>query len=153
AECRNLADVKDSLNQELRRLLERRTEGPAEPVETEPLARESTAVVELDRSRIVEPTAPIEPQTGDPEADEAQSFHLTAPEAEEGFLGGDFTHWKEGAIPMRKSEDGNWTASVKLPRGRYNYLFIVDNEWRGDPECPTQVVNQFGGHNSVLDIG
>jgi chromosome segregation ATPase len=152
AECRNLAAVKDSLNQELHRLLESRTEQPVESAATESRSVEPASPIELEKPRSVEPDVPDEPEDADPRPDEGQPFHLTAPDATEVFLAGDFTHWKEGAIPMRKSKDGNWTAFVKLPRGRYNYLFIVDNEWRGDPECPTSVINQFGGHNSVLEI-
>ena len=68
--------------------------------------------------------------SANPEADKSQTFRLTAPAATEVLLAGDFTRWKEGAIPMRKREDGEWTASVKLPPGTYNYLFIVDHEWR-----------------------
>ena len=56
---------------------------------------------------------------------------------------------QQRAIPMEKGSGGVWTASVKLPLGTHNYLFIVDGEWCDDPECPMRVPNPFGGYNMV----
>jgi chromosome segregation ATPase len=138
SECRSLAEAKESLNQELCRLRESQTEQPVEPAGMEPRG-EGTATFPSQAS-------------ADPEAQKLQTFRLTAPAAKEVFLAGDFTRWKEGAISMQKRDDGDWTASVKLQPGTYNYLFIVDHEWRDDPECVTRIRNQFGGFNSVRQI-
>lgn len=34
---------------------------------------------------------------------------------------GDFTHWQKDPIPMRKTPDGIWQATVLLPPGEYHY--------------------------------
>jgi hypothetical protein len=138
SESRSLAEAKESLSQELCRLRESQPARPIEPAGMEP--RGDGTATSPDQS------------SANLEADKSQTFRLTAPAAKEVFLAGDFTRWKEGAIPMQKREDGDWTASVKLPPGTYNYLFIVDHEWRDDPECVTRIRNQFGGFNSVRQI-
>ena len=49
------------------------------------------------------------------------------------MLVGDFTQWQQKGIPMRKSKDGVWTASVELTPGQHHYRFIVDGENSGWP--------------------
>jgi len=81
-----------------------------------------------------------------------QTFRITEPDATSVLLVGDFTDWQQRAIPMEKGSGGVWTASVKLPLGTHNYLFIVDGEWCDDPECPMRVPNPFGGYNMVREV-
>jgi 1,4-alpha-glucan branching enzyme len=64
-------------------------------------------------------------------------------------LVGDFTHWQQSAIPMWKDKHGVWTVDVALPPGRHSYRFIVDGEWRDDPECKLRVPNPFGTEDMV----
>jgi 1,4-alpha-glucan branching enzyme len=82
----------------------------------------------------------------------SQTFRLEAPGAGKVLLVGDFTNWQQRPITMRKGEDGAWTASVGLPPGQHNYLFIVDGEWRDDPECALRVPNPFGGLNMIRQV-
>jgi chromosome segregation ATPase len=131
AECEKLTQA----NKELSRLRE---------ASAARLAFESATAAALEQGR---------PSTNEGESKNVgESFRLRAPSAVEVFLVGDFTNWREEAIPMEKNGDGEWTVTVKLPPGTYNYLFIVDREWCTDPECPTKVANQFGGQNSVRRI-
>jgi len=81
-----------------------------------------------------------------------QMFRFKAPTAKEVLLVGDFTDWQQRAIPMRKGNDGVWTASVRLPPGTQHYLFIADGEWRDDPDCPKRVPNPYGGQNMVRQV-
>ena len=39
-----------------------------------------------------------------------------------------------------------------LPPGTHHYRFLVDGEWRDDPECKMQVPNAFGTRNSVRQV-
>ena len=82
-------------------------------------------------------------------ARKTQTFRYAAPEALSVLLVGDFTHWQKGAIPMRKNQLGVWEITVALPPGQHSYRFIVDGEWRDDPECKLRVPNPFGGQNMV----
>ena len=80
-----------------------------------------------------------------------QVFRFRAPGASSVLLVGDFTHWQEQPIPMQKEQDGVWLANVDLPPGKHTYRFIVDSEWRDDPECTIRGPNPFGSHNMVRE--
>jgi len=81
-----------------------------------------------------------------------QTFRFTAPTAMSVMLVGDFTQWQQKGIPMRKGKDGVWTASVELTPGQHHYRFIVDGDWRDDPECTLRVANPFGGQDMVKQV-
>ena len=67
-------------------------------------------------------------------------------------LVGDFTHWQEQPIQMRKAAAGVWRAKVALKPGLHHYRFLVDGEWRDDPECALHVPNPFGTQNAVRQV-
>jgi len=81
-----------------------------------------------------------------------QTFRFTADDAQSVLLVGDFTHWQSQPIPMRKGAGGIWTATVELAPGTHSYRFIVDGEWRDDPECTIRVSNPYGGENMVRQV-
>ena len=81
-----------------------------------------------------------------------QPFSITAPDAVSVMLVGDFTHWQDKPISMVKREGGVWTASVNLPPGTHHYRFVVDGQWRDDPENTLRVPNPYGGENSVRAV-
>ncbi len=81
----------------------------------------------------------------------SQTFRFTAPDARSVLLVGDFTHWQKESIPLRRGANGVWTTTVALRPGRHSYRFIVDGEWRDDPECQMRVPNPFGTQDMVLE--
>jgi 1,4-alpha-glucan branching enzyme len=80
-----------------------------------------------------------------------QTFRFTSPGATSVLLVGDFTRWQQQPIPMQRDHDGIWRAEVDLPPGKYSYRFIVDSEWRDDPDCTLRIPNPFGGHDMVRE--
>ena len=80
-----------------------------------------------------------------------QTFRFASRDATSVLLVGDFTHWQKGGIPMRKDKNGIWEASVALEPGKHSYRFIVDGEWRDDPECKVRVPNPFGTHDMIRE--
>jgi len=76
-------------------------------------------------------------------------FLVVAPDAQRVLLVGDFTNWQARPIPMLKSTEGGWTATVILPFGRHQYLFMVDGNLCGDPDCSERLPNSSGGFNMV----
>ncbi len=50
---------------------------------------------------------------------------------------------------MKPASDGLWSVSVAFPAGTYQYRFLVDGEWRDDPECGQRAPNPYGGQNMV----
>jgi 1,4-alpha-glucan branching enzyme len=78
-----------------------------------------------------------------------QPFSFSAPTAMSVQLVGDFTHWKKQPINLQKGADGIWRAKVELEAGEHRYRFLVDGQWRDDPECRVRVSNPYGSQDSV----
>ena len=81
-----------------------------------------------------------------------QAFSFNAPAALSVMLVGDFTKWQREAIALQERGDGCWHVEVELAPGTYHYRFLVDGEWRDDPECAVRVPNPYGGENSVREV-
>lgn len=79
-------------------------------------------------------------------------FSLTAPEAKEVFLAGDFNHWQVNEISKMELRDGVWVKRLELKPGNYKYRFVVDGQWRQDPQNPRYQLNHFGSMDSLLEI-
>ena len=77
-------------------------------------------------------------------------FELRDKDAKEVFVIGDFTEWKK-RIPLRRSK-GVWRRKLGLKPGRYEYKFIVDGQWRLDPQNNKHVYNDVGTLNSVKEL-
>jgi 1,4-alpha-glucan branching enzyme len=90
--------------------------------------------------------APIAPSKA---AKRRVSFKLSAPDARQVMLSGSFNEWSYEATPLKKDVTGAWRTQVSLSPGTYEYRFVVDGEWRDDPECPLRVENPFGSQNCV----
>lgn len=82
-----------------------------------------------------------------------QTFSLRAPAASSVLLAGDFTHWQQEPIPLRKKTGDIWQIEVQLKPGTYHYRFVVDGQWQDDPDCVLRVPNPFGGENMVREVG
>ena len=82
-----------------------------------------------------------------------QTFSFKSSGAQSVLLAGDFTQWMKNPIPLRRQPDGVWRATASLPPGTHYYRFVVDGEWRDDPECKVRVQNPFGTQNDVIQIG
>ena len=48
-----------------------------------------------------------------------------------------------------KNGDGEFTCTLTLPKGRYEYKFVINGTWCADPECTDWVQNDMGTLNSV----
>lgn len=80
------------------------------------------------------------------------SLKLVAPGAKQVFVAGSFNDWHAAAIPLRYSPGGEWRGELKLPPGRYEYLFVVDGKWMPDPAARETAPNPFGGTNCVISV-
>ncbi|MBN2163834.1 MAG: glycogen-binding domain-containing protein [Pontiellaceae bacterium] len=80
-------------------------------------------------------------------------FELFAPGADQVELLGTFNNWKSGDIMLEADESGQWTATVQLPEGRHEYVFLVDGErWIADPRAATFRPDGFGRVNTVIQV-
>ena len=82
-----------------------------------------------------------------------QTFWFNAPGASTVLLVADFTHWQKEPIPLRETPGGIWRTTVSLPPGQYRYRFVVDGEWRDDPDCKFTITNPFGTADAVVRVG
>lgn len=90
---------------------------------------------------------------GHPEPEmEPVHFEFTDPEAHAVFIAGTFNDWQPEAKPMHPTGNGRWLKETVLPRGTYEYCFVVDGKWMPDPLAKETVPNPFGGRNSVLIV-
>ena len=71
-------------------------------------------------------------------------------------IAGDFNGWvpDKGVRSLIESEGPVrvWTKILQLSPGTYQYRYVVDGEWREDPENPELVSASVGGRNSVLVV-
>jgi chromosome partitioning protein len=71
-------------------------------------------------------------------------------------IAGDFNGWvPDKGVRSLIESDGEikvWTKVLQLPPGTYQYRYVVDGEWREDPENPQVVTNAVGGRSSVLVV-
>jgi chromosome partitioning protein len=71
-------------------------------------------------------------------------------------IAGDFNGWiPDRGVDSRVQEEGPervWTKVLHLPPGTYQYRYVVDGEWREDPENPRFVAGPIGGRNSLLVV-
>lgn len=77
---------------------------------------------------------------------------IIAPDAKEVFVAGSFNDWHTAAIPLKSLPGGEWRGELKLPPGRYEYLFVVDGKWLADPAARETAPNPFGGTNCILCV-
>jgi chromosome partitioning protein len=94
----------------------------------------------------------------DPDADPMREvvvrFRDTA--ASDVRIAGDFNGWvpDKGVRSLIESEGTVrvWTKILQLPPGTYQYRYVVDGEWREDPENPEIISGSVGGRNSILVV-
>ncbi len=71
-------------------------------------------------------------------------------------IAGDFNGWvpdKDVRSTVRADETGRvWRKVISLPPGTYHYRYVVDGEWREDPDNPNAVSAPVGGRNSILVV-
>ena len=84
--------------------------------------------------------------------EKTSDFKFYAPQAKTVELGGDFNSWKSTKNPLKKDASGNWSTSLKLKAGRYQYRYLVDGIWQNAQEPVECVPNAFGSWNCVIEV-
>lgn len=82
----------------------------------------------------------------------ATHFEFYAPSAKEVSLAGTFNGWDASKNPLKKNNAGNWSISLFLEPGRYEYRFFVDGNWDNDQRPVACVPNAFGTWNCVVEV-
>ena len=88
-----------------------------------------------------------------PHARSGVLFAIKALGAHDVKLAGDFNSWvPDRDVLSLKEEGGVWKKFVLLPPGSYQYKFVVDDEWREDPNNGLTVQDSLGGQSSVVVV-
>ncbi len=81
------------------------------------------------------------------------SFQVTAEPGSEVFVAGSFNNWDPTQYRMPDNPgSGHCKTTLVLPAGRHEYKFVVNGEWRADPDCAESVPNDQGSLNSVIAV-
>jgi 1,4-alpha-glucan branching enzyme len=77
-------------------------------------------------------------------------FTLNALSGLDVSVAGSFNNWTPQA--MTKGPYNLWRLTVQLAPGTYEYRFLVDTDWREDPNNPRKARNDDGGFNSICEV-
>lgn len=98
------------------------------------------------------------------EPDGSILFRFEAPSARVVQLMGSWpeNNWGQGlaqtgsylvGLMEKDPQSGIWMRRERLPRGRYQYKFKIDEvNWKEDPNNPQRVDDGYGGFNSLLIV-
>jgi len=68
-------------------------------------------------------------------------------------LAGTFNSWNPQRHQMKDTrKNGKYTITLMLPKGEYEYKFVINGNWVVDPECQDWVRNLYGTLNSVKKV-
>ncbi|MDQ7032379.1 MAG: glycogen-binding domain-containing protein [Desulfonauticus sp.] len=80
------------------------------------------------------------------------TFVLHYPQAHSVSVIGSFNQWQPKALKMH-NKNGTWTLEIKLPQGRYEYAFLIDNKLViPDPKAEFCKADLFGHKNSIIFV-
>jgi 1,4-alpha-glucan branching enzyme len=80
------------------------------------------------------------------------TFKLENLDAGEVILMGDFNTWDDRKHEMKRSGRWEWSKTMVLAPGTYEYKLLVDGQWQNDPQNDHLVPNCFGTFNNVLIV-
>jgi AMP-activated protein kinase-like protein len=79
-------------------------------------------------------------------------FTVKADQVREICLAGDFNQWKVCDAPLLRVAEGVWSITIDLPRGRHEYMFVIDGRWVTDPNAMGYSTDGFGNRNALLVV-
>ncbi len=80
------------------------------------------------------------------------TLKVSAPNAKEVFLAGEFNNWKLDENSRMEQTNGCWTKQLNLNSGKYRYRFVIDGNWTEDPANPLTQLNSYGTFDSLLEV-
>lgn len=67
-------------------------------------------------------------------------------------LAGDFNDWIPDRDVETRSINGHWQKVFTAEPGVYEYRLLIDGKWQADPTNPSEIPNEIGGINSLLQV-
>lgn len=113
--------------------------------------KKSTSSTRTAKSKSADTKAKSSTTTTKPAAKRCSvTFTMFAPNAQSVDVAGSFNDWK--LKPLKKGRDGTWKAIMRPKPGRYEYKFVVDDQWITDPSNPELAHDEYGNVNSVIEL-
>lgn len=79
------------------------------------------------------------------------TFAISAPEANEITLVGDFNEWNTVANPLKKLKNGTFKTILDLDvKKSYQYRYIVDGSYVNDDEAEALIFNDFANTENCI---
>ena len=80
-------------------------------------------------------------------------FEIQAEPGSKVYICGTFNDWDSKQIRLHeRNKDGLFKTSLLLSKGRHEYKFVVNGEWRSDPKAQEWAPNSVGSANSVAVV-
>lgn len=80
-------------------------------------------------------------------------FEITLANARQIAVVGDFNGWEVDKHLLTRTDTDTWKIDLPIPKGCYQYQFLVDGtQWRTDPCRAPNVPDGFGGFNTVIEL-
>jgi 1,4-alpha-glucan branching enzyme len=81
------------------------------------------------------------------------TFKIHAETGSKVFIAGDFNKWAPKATEMtEKKGTDDFSVTVSLLPGSYEYKFVINGIWCANPACPDWALNSVGTLNSVCTV-
>ena len=80
------------------------------------------------------------------------TFSVNFPGAREVIMTGDFTAWARDRIRLTAAANNQWSTTLELKPGEYQYRLLVDGQWKDNPTATKRVPNSYGSQNCVLIV-
>lgn len=79
-------------------------------------------------------------------------FRIHAPGSRIVEVVGEFNGWGRSKLLLNPTKDGWWELRIPLPPGRYQYVYLIDDETLTPPESTITIDDGFGGQNGYLEV-
>jgi cyclomaltodextrinase / maltogenic alpha-amylase / neopullulanase len=81
------------------------------------------------------------------------TFHMMAPNANQVYLAGSLNGWSDNSDLMQDEDgDGVFSITIELDPGEYEYKFVVDGNWKEDPQAADYTDDGHGGRNGIVKV-
>lgn len=65
---------------------------------------------------------------------------------------GSFNGWDHEKTPLAEDDPGEYSVTLKLAPGAYEYKFVCNGRWQADPNAKSWAPNPFGSLNSRVVV-
>lgn len=101
---------------------------------------------ELKEDFIPEPNSPLWLK------DDLYRFRYESIKAKSIYLVGDFNNWNPYNLMMTNTGSDEFFITIRLKPGLHSYCFVVDGEWKPDPDNLNQYSDEVGNIVSIINI-